>query len=223
VYRIPFAVWLKRMLLRDIVPGRLPLLLSLLTHLTVVALAVMLLNGTRIHFEPEKHEAIRLSPGSIHLSAKAAQTSASSQQPSATHRRRQVRVQQALSSPYSRPGQTLREEAKVATADIMSSLRFHMVYGFYPNHKFDLAIQTAGEVPAISADRVPPHFQQYVMVEVTIDTQGRVAEARIVAGLVDDSIQQTLLSAIREFKYIPAKRDGVPIPSQYDIVIHIPS
>jgi hypothetical protein len=44
-----------------------------------------------------------------------------------------------------------------------------------------------------------------------------------VAGMVTPTIEQTLLSAIREFKYSPAKRDGVPIPSQRDIVIHIPS
>jgi hypothetical protein len=50
-----------------------------------------------------------------------------------------------------------------------------------------------------------------------------VAEERIVAGMVDPTIEQKLLSAIREFKYSPAKRDGVPIPSQLDIVIHIPS
>lgn len=103
------------------------------------------------------------------------------------------------------------------------SLRFHAIYGFYPGHDYKLAVQTAGDIPVIPADLVPPHFQQYVIVEVTIDTQGQVAEARIVAGIVDPSIQQTLLTAIRDFKYVPAKRDGVPIPSQRDIVIHIPT
>jgi TonB family protein len=60
-------------------------------------------------------------------------------------------------------------------------------------------------------------------VEITIDTEGQVAEARVISGLVDASIQQKLLSAIREFKYTPATRDGVPIPSQRDIVVHVPS
>lgn len=118
---------------------------------------------------------------------------------------------------------TLREQAVKATADMTHDLRFRLIYGFSPNHKFDLAVQTAGEIPTISADEVPPHFQQYVIVEVTIDSEGHVAEDRIVAGVVDLTIQVKLLSAIREFKYNPAKRDGVPIPSQRDIVIHIPS
>ena len=59
--------------------------------------------------------------------------------------------------------------------------------------------------------------------EITIDADGRVAEDRIVAGMVDPTIERTLLSAIREFRYSPAKRDGIPVPSQLDIVIHIPT
>jgi TonB family protein len=132
-------------------------------------------------------------------------------------------VTEAGSTKGSPAGQTLREQAQQATAAITTSLRFHMIYGFYPGHDYKLAVQTAGEIPVISADQVPPHFQQYVVIEVTIDTEGQVADARIVAGIVDAAIEQRLLAAIRDFKYTPAKRDGVPIPSQRDIVIHIPS
>jgi TonB family protein len=105
----------------------------------------------------------------------------------------------------------------------MLSLKFRQVYGFSPTHEYQLALRTAGEIPSISAADLPPRFEQYVIVEVTIDVDGRVVEERIVAGMVDPAIERTLLSAIREFKYSPAKRDGVPIPSQLDIVIHIPS
>lgn len=119
--------------------------------------------------------------------------------------------------------QTLREHAKEGTAAIMLSLKFRQVYGFSPTHDYQLAVRTAGEIPSISAADLPPRFEQYVVVEVTIDVDGRVVEERIVAGMVDPAIERTLLSAIRDFKYSPAKRDGVPIPSQLDIVIHIPS
>jgi TonB family protein len=118
--------------------------------------------------------------------------------------------------------QVLREHAKQATAGMMMSFKLHQVYGFSPND-YRLAVQTAGEIPTIAAADVPPHFEQYVVVEVTIDVDGRVAEARIVAGEVDSTIQQRLLSAIREFKYNPATRDGTPIPIQVDLVIHIPT
>jgi len=103
------------------------------------------------------------------------------------------------------------------------NLNFRGIYGFNPGPDYQLAVQTSGEWPSISAAQLPPHFEQLVIVEVTIDTEGRVAEARIVGGVVDGTIAQKLLSTIREFKYSPAKRDGVPIPSQKDLVIHIPS
>jgi TonB family protein len=104
----------------------------------------------------------------------------------------------------------------------MTSLKQRQIYGFDPNN-YQLPVRTAGEVPTISAAELPPRLEQYVVVEVTIDVDGRVADARIVAGMVDPTIQQTLISAIREFRYNPAKRDGTPIPSQVDIVVHIPT
>jgi Luciferase-like monooxygenase len=70
---------------------------------------------------------------------------------------------------------------------------------------------------------LPPFWRIGQSIPPTIDVDGRVVEERIVAGMVDPAIERTLLSAIRDFKYSPAKRDGVPIPSQLDIVIHIPS
>jgi TonB family protein len=105
----------------------------------------------------------------------------------------------------------------------MDSIKFRLTYGFSPNTGDKLAVQTAGNLPTIPAAALPPRFEQYVIVEVTIDVEGRVADARIVAGMVDDDIQQTLLSAIREFKYNPATHNGSPVPSQRDIVIHVPS
>jgi TonB family protein len=119
--------------------------------------------------------------------------------------------------------QTLDEQAKQGTAAIMLSLKFRQTYGFSPTHDYQLAFRMMGEMPSISAADLPPRFEQYVVLEITIDVDGRVAEERIVAGLVDATIEQKLLSAIRGFKYSPAKRDGVPIASQLDIVIHIPS
>jgi len=96
------------------------------------------------------------------------------------------------------------------------------MYGFSPGN-YQLAVQISGVVPVISAAELPPRFEQYLIVEVTIDIDGRVADARFVNGMATPKIGETLLSAVREFKYIPAKRDGSPIPCQVDLVIHIPS
>ena len=53
----------------------------------------------------------------------------------------------------------------------------------------------AGEIPTIPASDLPPRFEQYVMVDIIVDIDGRVAEAQIVGGQVPEKIQETLLSA----------------------------
>ena len=118
--------------------------------------------------------------------------------------------------------ETLRAHAKAATAGLMVGIKQRLTYGF-STINYQLAVQTSGVIPTISADELPPRFEQYLVVEVTIDIDGRVADARLTTGMATPKIEQTLLSAIREFKYIPAKRDGSPIPCQIDLVIHIPS
>lgn len=201
-------------------------LLSLAAHCVVLAAMVLFWRAGRPHILPEKFQLVQtIRPPAGHVSFSSNQT-ASKNSKSLLHMNRsprRTRTPVMESRPEGVYSGTLREQAVKATADITHDLRFRLIYGFSPNHRFDLAVQTAGEVPPISADEVPPHFQQYVIIEVTIDADGHVAEDRIVAGIVDSAIQEKLLSAIREFKYNPAKRDGVPIPSQRDIVIHIPS
>ena len=128
-----------------------------------------------------------------------------------------------VSSPKLSAGEALQRDAKRYSAAMMNGLKFQEIYGFYPGHKFQLPVRQSGEIPHISRDQVPPHYEQIVLVDITIDTEGKVADARIVAGLVDRSIQQTLLAAVREFKYAPATRDDVPIPSEVEIVIPVPS
>lgn len=207
------------------IPRASALLLSLAGHCVALALMLWLWHAGRPHILPEKLQLVQTIQPRGHVSFNSNQTaSKNTNSPIHMNRsRRHTRTPVMESRTEGVYSGTLREQAVKATADITKDLRFRLVYGFSPNHKYDLAVQTAGEVPRISADEVPLHFQQYVIVEVTIDADGRVAEDRIVAGLVDPAIQEKLLSAIREFKYNPAKRDGVPIPSQRDIVIHIPS
>lgn len=116
----------------------------------------------------------------------------------------------------------LREEAGKGTRALTHALWFRQIYGFYPGHDYQIAFRTSGEAH-ISADELPPHFEQFVVVEITIDKDGHVADARRVSGLVPPAIEQKLLSEVREFKYHPATRDGLPVPTQLDVVIHVPS
>jgi TonB family protein len=116
----------------------------------------------------------------------------------------------------------LRQQASEGAKALTKALRFRQIYGFYPGHDYQLAFRTSGDVH-ISADELPPRFEQFVVVEVTIDADGHVADARRVSGQVPPAVEQKLLSEIRRFQYHPATRDGLAIPTQLDVVIHVPS
>ena len=197
--------------------------LSAVAHLVALVLIVALRHAAGVHIVPPKYVTVQTISGTVYLSsnpagAKAARPHAS---PSFLHQSsRKARV--PAGTPEGTALLALRAHAQQATAGMVASIRARQFYGFSTEH-YDLAAQTAGKLPAISAVELPPRFEQYVTVEVTIDVDGRVAEARIVGGEAPPAIQQRLLAAIRDFKYSPAKRDGTPIPSQLDIVVHIPS
>jgi TonB family protein len=201
-------------------PGGSGIVLSVAVHLIAIALILVLRQATAGHVVPPKLQEAQLVPGSTRL-AFSAKGVAQPTHPAPNRRAARSRASQSASAGTALQG--LRKQARQETVAMVNNFMFRQVYGFNPGPDYQLANQTSGELPTISADQVPLHFQQFVIVEVTIDTQGKVADARIVAGVVEPPIQQTLLSAIREFKYRPATRDGVPIPSQKDLVIRVPS
>jgi TonB family protein len=208
---------------RDPVPRVSFFSLSVLAHFVVLAVLV-LRHATAPHIVPNKYQMVQAVSGTDQVTynppPKAAPPHAS---PFHVPRSKQKpRVQEQDVSGTGTALETLRAHARAATAGLMVGIKQRLIYGFSTND-YKLAIQTSGAIPVISADDLPPRFEQYLIVEVTIDTDGRVADARLTAGMATPKIEQTLLSAIREFKYIPAKRDGMPIPCQIDLVIHIPS
>src|SRR5215472_2517978 len=209
--------------LRSTIPRASAFLLSVVLHFVVLVLLVVFRWTPRIYIPPMEYQDTSRSPGAVYLSLNAEPARSPTYPADAHRRRRQAQTAEPKSASAGAPGQSLHQQARQATKAITMSLNFRGIYGFNPGPDYQLAVQTSGEWPSIPAAQGPPHFEQLVIVEVTIDTEGRVAEARIVGGVVDATIAQKLLSTIREFKYSPAKRDGVPIPSQKDLVIHIPS
>jgi TonB family protein len=215
----------RRLVRGDQVPGARVLTLSVLLHCVVLLalnVLVMLQHRSPV-IVPVKLEAARKVPaGATYVPPAAKGAPLEIPQKSARRLPRKARPAVTDSTGDGEALQALRAQAKLETGALMQHFRFLGIYGFSP-YKYQLPVQTSGELPVISAGQVPPRFEQYVIVEVTIDTDGRVADARITTGDVQAAIQQTLLSAIREFKYRPATRDGIPIPSQLDIVVHVPS
>jgi TonB family protein len=203
---------------------RVPVLsLSVIAHVAVLVLIVVR-HATAPQIVPAKYEMVQSVSGTDQVTynppPKAVPPSAS---PFHVPRRKQKpRVEEQNDSGTGTALETLRAHAKAATAGLMVGIKQRLTYGF-STIDYKLAVQTSGAIPVISADELPPRFEQYLIVEVTIDTDGRVADARLLSGMATPKIEETLLSAIREFKYIPAKRDGTPIPCQVDLVIHIPT
>ncbi|HEV2961492.1 MAG TPA: energy transducer TonB [Candidatus Angelobacter sp.] len=69
---------------------------------------------------------------------------------------------------------------------------------------------------------VPYGVQGDVVVEVTIDAQGNVVETKILKA-IGYGVEEKVLEAVKNWRFRPATRDGVAIPSKHDVLYHFPS
>lgn len=76
--------------------------------------------------------------------------------------------------------------------------------------------------PRISRWELPRGLQGDVVVEVTIDSQGSVVDEKLLQGL-GPGIDEKVMAAVREWRFRPAMRNGVPVPSKHDVHFHFPS
>jgi TonB family protein len=208
----------------DPVPRRSVIFLSGFAHLAALVLILVLWRAAGPFVLPVKNLTLQRLSGTAHLAFHPAEAKAGRPN-AALHLPRRTRRTRAATPKAGEGGtalEVLREHARAATAGMVATIKVRQFYGFSTD-QYDLAYQISGTFPVIPADELPPRFEQYVIVEVTIDVDGRVADARIVSGEAPPAIQQRLLSAAREFKYTPARRNGTPIPTQLDLVVHIPS
>lgn len=211
----------------DPVPRTSIKLLSLLGHVVALALIVAIRHaaGPQMVIVPAQYVTVQTIPRSDHVVFSPSR--AKPALPRATLLRipksaRMKRPSEPILGGDSTSLETLRGRAGQATARLMADFKFSQIYGFSPED-YRFPVLTSGVLPTILASELPSRFEQYLTVEVTIDIDGHVADARLVSGEAMPKIEQRVLAAIREFKYIPAKRGGSPIPSQVDIVVHIPS
>lgn len=205
------------------VPRRSVAGLSVGVHLAAL-IVILALRNAGPHIVPTKIETAQVISGAAHIAYQRGGQKAGrpQRQNSFLSSRKRIVLMPPGNARTGAALQALRGRAKSATAGMVESMKARGFWGFSSEH-YDLPSQTAGKLPDISASELPPRFEQYVTVEVTIDEAGHVADVRIVGGEAPASVQRRLLAAIRDFKYTPARRDGTPIPSQLDIVVHIPS
>lgn len=204
------------------VPRKSAIGLAVVAHVVLVFLLLPAREKGTVHLVTLQLKSVEVNSVRAHLVYRSKTTGVQVARTTTIHRRTSMPVVTAESDLQSGALNALRQQASKGAKALTHALWFRQIYGFYPGHNYQLAFRTSGEVH-ISADELPPHFEQFVVVEVTIDRDGHVADARRVSGLVPLAIEQKLLSEVREFKYHPATRDGLPVPTQLDVVIHVPS
>src|SRR3954468_16914115 len=74
----------------------------------------------------------------------------------------------------------------------------------------------------IRREELPVGLHGDVIVEVTIDAQGAVIEAKLLQG-VGHGIDERVIAALHDWRFRPATRNGAPIPSKHDVHFHFPS
>lgn len=76
--------------------------------------------------------------------------------------------------------------------------------------------------PDVDRASLPPSVRGDVIVEITIDERGNVVEERLLTG-VDNVVDQKVIAALKNWHFLPATSDGVPIASKQDVHFHFPS
>jgi TonB family protein len=73
--------------------------------------------------------------------------------------------------------------------------------------------------PVVDRSQLPGGVEANCIVEITIDEAGNVVAQSVVESM-GAAIDTQVLSAVSHWRFRPATRDGVPIPSKQDVVYH---
>ena len=76
--------------------------------------------------------------------------------------------------------------------------------------------------PPVRRSEIPDGVVGSVIVEVTIDARGKVIETRLLQGL-GYGIEEKVIATLHNWRFRPATKDGVPIPSKQDVYFRFPS
>jgi TonB family protein len=100
------------------------------------------------------------------------------------------------------------------------SLYGSLYYGKTTGPEVRPALPIVARDPAMGSD-LSSGITGDVVVEVTIDEQGKIVELKLVQSLAQN-IDQLVLAAVAKWQFLPATRNGTPIPSKQDVYYHFP-
>lgn len=81
------------------------------------------------------------------------------------------------------------------------------------------ALPVIGPQPQVYTPNLPRGFEGDVIVEITIDEQGNITNKALVHGL-GNGLDEQAISVLENWRFRPATRDGVAIPSKQDVYFH---
>ena len=73
--------------------------------------------------------------------------------------------------------------------------------------------------PEPDLSTLPPGTRGDVVLDVVIDTHGKIAQIKLVKGLGSD-VDQSVIATAERWTFTPATRDGVPIESSQQLLFH---
>jgi protein TonB len=73
--------------------------------------------------------------------------------------------------------------------------------------------------PAPDLSTMSPGTKGDVVVDITIDENGKISDLKLVKG-IEHTIDETVIATIRQWTFNPANRDGHPIASEQELHFH---
>jgi len=94
--------------------------------------------------------------------------------------------------------------------------------GFASEHDVRIALPVFSPDPPVIRAKLPDWVRGDVIIEVTIDERGAVTETRVLQA-VGFGLEETITDTLRNWRWVPAKVDGIAVASRQDVHFHFPS
>jgi TonB family protein len=82
------------------------------------------------------------------------------------------------------------------------------------------ALRVAGSEPRVDSNDFSG-LEGNVVIEITINERGDIVQKTLLTSL-SPAVDQKVLAALEDWRFLPATRDGVAIPSKEDVYYHFP-
>lgn len=83
----------------------------------------------------------------------------------------------------------------------------------------NIALARYFPTPRPDLSRLSPGTKGDVVLDITIDENGKVSDLKLVRG-IEQTVDETVIATIRQWIFNPANRDGHPIPSEQELHFH---